>query len=88
MAPGIVIGALAATLVAGFLPTRPLAISFAGTAAKPGDEPVATFEAKVPSVGPEETKDVTVEVPTKLRIYELPDWQFLRGEFEILAPAP
>jgi len=29
MAPGIVVGALAATLIAGFLPTRPLAISFA-----------------------------------------------------------
>jgi uncharacterized membrane protein YfcA len=29
MAPGIVVGALAATLVAGFVPTRPLAIAFA-----------------------------------------------------------
>lgn len=29
MAPGIVAGALAATLVAGFVPTRPLAIAFA-----------------------------------------------------------
>jgi uncharacterized membrane protein YfcA len=28
MAPGIVVGALSATLVAGFLPTRPLAIAF------------------------------------------------------------
>ena len=28
MAPGIVIGALAATLIAGFIPTRPLAIAF------------------------------------------------------------
>jgi len=30
MAPGIVAGALAATLVAGFIPTRPLAIFFTG----------------------------------------------------------
>ena len=29
MAPGIVVGALAATLVAGFVPTRPLAVFFA-----------------------------------------------------------
>jgi len=29
MAPGIVVGALAATLVTGFIPTRPLAVSFA-----------------------------------------------------------
>ena len=39
-------------------------------------------------LGPEETKDVTVTVPTKLRIYELPDWQFLRAVFEITSPAP
>ena len=30
MAPGIVVGALAATLVAGFVPTRPLAVFFTG----------------------------------------------------------
>ena len=30
MAPGIVVGALAATLIAGFIPTRPLAIAFTG----------------------------------------------------------
>ena len=30
MAPGIVVGALAATLVAGYVPTRPLAIFFTG----------------------------------------------------------
>jgi len=29
MAPGIVVGALAATLIAGFIPTRPLAVCFA-----------------------------------------------------------
>ena len=30
MAPGIIVGALAATLIAGFIPTRPLAIFFTG----------------------------------------------------------
>jgi hypothetical protein len=58
------------------------------TAAKPDDPPVAQFEAKVPSVGPQENKDVTVMVPTKLRVYELPDWQFLRAKYEITSPAP
>jgi hypothetical protein len=65
-----------------------LKVTLTTTAAKPGDAPVAEFEAKVPSVGPLETKDVTVTVPTKLRIYELPDWQFLKGQFEITSPAP
>ena len=58
------------------------------TASKPGDEPVAVFDAKVPALGPEDTKDVSLTVPTKLRIYELPDWQFLRAEFEITSPPP
>jgi hypothetical protein len=65
-----------------------LKIKLTTTAAKPGDAPVAEFEAKVANVGPHEIKDVTTMVPTKLRIYELPDWQFLKAEFEITSPAP
>ena len=58
------------------------------TAAKPEDPPVAEFEAKVPALGPLEVKDVSGTATTKLRIYELPDWQFLRAQFEITSPAP
>ena len=58
------------------------------TASKPDDAPLAEFEAKIPSLGPMENKDVSVTVPTKLRVYELPDWQFLRGHYEITSPAP
>jgi hypothetical protein len=58
------------------------------TAAKPGDEPIAEFETKVPSLPPQEIKEVGAAGTTKLRIYELPDWQFLKAEFEITSPAP
>jgi len=58
------------------------------TASKPGDPPVTEFDAKVPNLGPQELKDVTATAPTKLRIYELPDWQFLRADFDVLAPPP
>ena len=58
------------------------------SASKPGDEPVTQFDAKIPSLGPREIKDVSAQATTKLRLYELPDWQFLRGEFDILSPAP
>jgi hypothetical protein len=57
------------------------------SAAKPGDDPVTQFDAKVPSLGPHEIKDVTAQATTKLRLYELPDWQFLRGDFDITSPA-
>lgn len=56
------------------------------TAAKPGDPPLITFPATVSKLGPNDLKDVMVEVPTKMRVYELPDWQFLKADFEILEP--
>jgi hypothetical protein len=56
------------------------------TTAKPGDPPIATFNAHVDALGPEDLKEVKVEVPTKLRVYELPDWQFIRADFQITEP--
>jgi len=60
-----------------------LNVSVGTTAAKPTDPPLITFSAKVPSLGPSELKPVTVDVPTQLRVYELPDWQFLKATFQI-----
>lgn len=65
-----------------------LKIRLVTTAAKPEDPPITEFEAKVPSLGPQEIKDVSAMANTKLRIYELPDWQFIRAEVEITSPAP
>lgn len=56
--------------------------------AKAEDPPVAEFETKIPSLGPLEVKNLEATAPTKLRVYELPDWQFLRAQFEITSPAP
>jgi hypothetical protein len=57
------------------------------TSSKPGEPPLAQFESKLPSLGPHEIQDVTAIVPTKLRVYELPDWQFLKPEFDVISPA-
>ena len=65
-----------------------LKVRLVTTAAKPEDPPITEFEAKVPSLGPQEVKDVSANAKTKLRIYELPDWQFIRAQVEITAPAP
>ena len=48
--------------------------------------PVSEFPITVPSLGPYESKEVTATIATKLRAYELPDWQFLRPEFIITTP--
>jgi hypothetical protein len=42
-------------------------------------EPVGTFTLKT-TLGPYESKDIKAPLETKLRVYELPDWQFLRAE--------
>jgi hypothetical protein len=49
--------------------------------------PACTLPVKVGSLGPEESKDITAECTTTLRVYELPDWQFVRPSFKITAPS-
>jgi len=61
-------------------------VSVRTTNAKPDDPPLLSFSTKVPSLGPSELKPVTVDVPTKLRVYELPDWQFLKPAFQLTEP--
>lgn len=56
--------------------------------AKPDEPPVTEFEAKIPSLGPLEVRNLEASAPTKLRVYELPDWQFLRAQFDITSPPP
>jgi hypothetical protein len=47
--------------------------------AKPDEPPVATFSFTA-TLGPFESKELKVPLETKLRAYELPDWQMLRAE--------
>ena len=47
---------------------------------------LSEFPVSVSNLGPLESKDVTATVPTKLRAYELPDWQFLETNFQVTAP--
>ncbi len=56
--------------------------------AKPGDEALCSLVAKVPSLGPHELREITATAKTKLRAYELPDWQFLKADYEIVSPKP
>jgi hypothetical protein len=63
-------------------------IKLTTTAAKPEDPPIAEFEGKVSRLGPLEMKDMSTTVPLKLRLYELPDWQFLRVQYEITSAPP
>ncbi len=61
-----------------------LAVTLRPTAA--GQAPVASFNIKIPALAPYESREISTAVKTPLRAYEVPDWQFLRAEFEIISP--
>ncbi|MEQ1946295.1 MAG: hypothetical protein ABL995_03850 [Bryobacteraceae bacterium] len=65
-----------------------LHIKLLTTAAAAGDPPITEFDAKVAGLGPLETKDASGTAITKLRVYEMPDWQFIKADAEITSPAP
>ena len=54
--------------------------------AKSDEEAIGTFSFKVPSLGAYESKEVSAPLNTKLRVYELPDWQNLVAEVQITSP--
>jgi hypothetical protein len=54
--------------------------------AKSDEEAIGTFSFKLPTLGPYESKDVSGSLNTKLRVYELPDWQNLTSEVQITSP--
>ncbi len=51
--------------------------------AKPGDPPLATFELKIPDWKADEVRDVSATIESQVRVYEIPDWQYLRATFDI-----
>lgn len=63
-----------------------MTVNLSTTTAKPGEAPLISFPATVSKLGPSDLKDVSVDVPTKLRVYELPDWQFLKADCQITEP--
>jgi hypothetical protein len=54
--------------------------------AKSDEEAVGTFTFKLPSLGAYEAKEMSGPLNTKLRVYELPDWQNLVAEVQIISP--
>ena len=63
-----------------------LQVTVHATTARSTDPPLFSFPATIQGVGPGDVKDVTVTTPTTLRVYELPDWQFLRADFKVTSP--
>ncbi len=56
------------------------------TTAKPDGEVVGTFAFRIPELGPNEARELSSPMKSKLRIYELPDWEFMRADLAIVGP--
>jgi hypothetical protein len=61
-------------------------VALKAAASRADEEPVATFGFKLKSLGPYMSRDMQIPIQTKLRAYELPDWQFLKAEVQITSP--
>lgn len=67
------------------LPDLELQVTISTTTAKAGDDPLAVLTIKTGGVPANGSKDVSAPLKTKLRAYEMPDWQFLKASFAISA---
>lgn len=47
------------------------------------EDSVGTFTFKINSLGPNEAKEITTPLKTKLKVYELPDWQNMTAEVQL-----
>ena len=61
-------------------------VEIRGRTAREAEEPVGAIAFKATNIGPQEAKEVTAPVDTKLRVYELPDWQNIDARLRITAP--
>ncbi|MGO4886105.1 MAG: hypothetical protein ACLP59_35565 [Bryobacteraceae bacterium] len=57
-----------------------------GRTAKAEEEPAGNFSFKLPSLHPNESKEATAPLDTKLKAYELPDWQNIVTQVQITSP--
>ncbi|MDR3719464.1 MAG: hypothetical protein P4K98_11730 [Bryobacteraceae bacterium] len=65
------------------LPDLELQVSISTTTAKAGDDPLAVVTIKTGGLPANGSKDIAAPLQTKVRAYEMPDWQFLRASFTI-----
>jgi hypothetical protein len=57
-----------------------------GRTAKAEEEAAGTFSFKIASLKPNESTEAVAPLTTKLKPYELPDWQNLSAKVQITSP--
>ncbi len=67
------------TDVAGTVTLRP-------STAKVGGGVVGVFAFRIPQLDPYGSREMKAPLEANMRIYELPDWQFLRADIQLTSP--
>lgn len=62
-------------------------ITLLASTSRSDEDSVGTFSFKIPSIGAGDSKELTAPLKTKLKPYELPDWQNTTAEVQITSPA-
>jgi len=62
------------------------AVNIWGRTAKAEEEAAGKFSFSMASLGPYESKEATAPLTTKLKAYELPDWQNVTTQVQITSP--
>jgi hypothetical protein len=57
-----------------------------GRTQKSDEESVGSFAFKLPTIRAWESKEMSAPMNTKLRVYELPDWQNITAEVQLTSP--
>ena len=68
------------------IPDLAATVDLQARTSKKDEEAVGSFAFKIPVLAPYESKEVTTLVSTKLKVYELPDWQNLDLRLQITSP--
>jgi hypothetical protein len=63
-------------------------VTLRASTSRSDEDPVGSFSFKIDAIGPNDSKDLTAPLKTKLQMYELPDWQKTTADIEITSPAP
>jgi hypothetical protein len=62
-------------------------VTLLASTSRSDEDSVGTFSFKVPSLPADSSKEMTEPLKTKLKPYELPDWQNTTAEVQITSPA-
>jgi len=61
-------------------------VTMGASTSRSDEDSIGSFSFKIASLGPNESKELTEPLKTKLKMYELPDWQKATVDVQITSP--